>query len=232
MFDLFYPQCPKPTFDLFLTCILTYTLTKFRGSGPFRRVFCDSQHWSCVKVSLPWVVYRLDLQSGFGGFSSPPRPRYEASSRTGKSRKGSTCFNFQGLGAQWLQRLVVCTKRLQMPLEVLQFPEVLAHNGSIAGSKCFNCQGRGFNVLIPKFCVHHWSAGRLYRLCSKNGRSGQISIQTCATPLVNKPRLLLQHIPGEDEYRACINMHLNIICITFRLDGIRGLSAENKCAYF
>ena len=39
--------------------------------------------------------------------------------------------------------------------------------------------------------------------------------------------IFTEHIPGEDEYRICINMRLhilfreNIICITFRLDGKR-----------
>ena len=39
------------------------------------------------------------------------------------------------------------------------------------------------------------------------------------------PLIFTEHIPGEDEYRICINMRLhilsreNILCITFRLDG-------------
>ena len=74
----------------------------------------------------------------------------------------------------------------------LQFPGTL-RDASITESKCFNCQG--FKCAkFQKSCVHHWSTCRLYRFGFKNGHSGQILIQTWATPLVNTTCLFLQSI--------------------------------------
>ena len=90
---------------------------------------------------------------------------------------------------------LITTKKPNLDQQItsqLQFSGTL-RDASITGSKRFNCQGFKC-ATFQKLCVHHWSTCRLYRLGSKNGHSGQILIQTWATPLVNTTRLFLQSI--------------------------------------
>ena len=89
---------------------------------------------------------------------------------------------------------IVSKNPLKNQTSQLQFPGIL-RDASITESKCFNCQ-RFKCAKFQKFCVHHWSTCRLYRLGSKNGHSGQILIQTWATrPLLSmQPAYFLQSI--------------------------------------
>ena len=86
--------------------------------------------------------------------------------------RNSKCFNFHDLAIF----KVLCLQG-SIYSYFLGFCAWKGQDASIAGSKCFNCQGfRCPN--IPNFCVLHWSTCRLYRFGSKNGHSGQILIQT------------------------------------------------------